>query len=594
LFLLVTSAALAVTPPSSTVRREGSVQSSSGDPSGEAVEHGENNADGADPSPVTPDLVNLDDATGLPRTELDRSGAIELAQTVFEPSLMSASFPYGELEVEKFLSNRVARIAPGDQPVLPGTTDPSDTEALVPAAERTMLLDSALPLRTKDSSGEESPVDLTLERSDGSLVASNPLVEVAIPDELGEGVELPESGISLEFPDAPEGLAPSTLNEAAAFYPNVAEDTDLVVVPVPAGVETYSQVRSQGAPRSETFHLSLPDGVNLRSDDAGGIEGVSESGERFLEIPAPMSIDASGAEVPTTAEFSGDSVTVSITPDASTAWPVLVDPSFLVESYGGGIPFIPQEVGQSRCIGGCSTPEGWEEEIFSQSAQLGNTAYNAEFGAGLWISPGGADPRAGDHTNWRWTIPRYWETPKPTTYISRAVLTNLSWSPLWGARESPFLYAGIRSPVGWMSFLSQRGGAGYGLPAYTYEFRNPAPGDGLTESDIGVKELTVGLYAHENLNDSENVGTVHVEGALVEIGEPPGVSPAFGSLTAPEVWMDQSALPIEIVVSDSGLGIYQIHVNDKTGPSLPSWTTGNSCTGLVYSACPRTWDSRFH
>ena len=54
-------------------------------------------------------------AEGTPHQNLDRLEAIELTQGVFEPVLQSPAGPFHELQVEKFLSDNIAVIGPGDQ-----------------------------------------------------------------------------------------------------------------------------------------------------------------------------------------------------------------------------------------------------------------------------------------------------------------------------------------------------------------------------------------------------------------------------------------------------------------------------------------------
>ena len=83
--------------------------------------------------------------------------------------------------------------------------------------------------------------------------AAAALVEVAIPQELGEGIELPGPGLTIELAGAPEERASSVIDQSIGFLPNVATDTDLAVAPTPTGVETLTQLRSSDAPHVETF-----------------------------------------------------------------------------------------------------------------------------------------------------------------------------------------------------------------------------------------------------------------------------------------------------------------------------------------------------
>jgi hypothetical protein len=169
-------------------------------------------------------------AESLPHTELDRGEAEDLLVSVFPTTTEDPGDIYSEVEPEAFHSDYVAVIAPES----PGG----------PAG----LLTSLLPLRTEDADGTKEPVDLSLEGgTQGELQPLNPLVDVTIPPTAAGEIELPEVGVGVE-PVTPEGeRSASTIEGAAAFYPNVAEDSDLLVVPSATGFETFTQMRSAAA-----------------------------------------------------------------------------------------------------------------------------------------------------------------------------------------------------------------------------------------------------------------------------------------------------------------------------------------------------------
>src|SRR5262249_47250072 len=93
--------------------------------------------------------------------------------------------------------------------------------------------------------------------------------------------------------------------------------------------------RSVDAPRSQTFHLSLPAGTELVEADQGGAE-VVHGDETLLKVLSPTAIDASGDSVPVSMEVSGDSLTVTASPKAGAAYPILVDPMYEGFSWRNG------------------------------------------------------------------------------------------------------------------------------------------------------------------------------------------------------------------------------------------------------------------
>src|SRR5690242_8694425 len=218
-------------------------------------------------------------AEELPHSDLGRAEAEELLTAVFPTALEEPAGIFNGLEVEEFHSDHVAVIAPPEPSASPG------------------LLSSLLPLRTEDGEGTKEPVDLELEHAEGELEPSNPLVEVGIPANLGEGITLPEAGIGIDLVGSGGERSASTIGSEAAFYPNVATDTDLSVVPTPTGVETFTQLRSPQAPQTQTFHLDLPAGAQLQANPEGGAS-VTREGESLLAIQPPSAIDAEGRTVP--------------------------------------------------------------------------------------------------------------------------------------------------------------------------------------------------------------------------------------------------------------------------------------------------------
>src|SRR5262249_14391939 len=164
---------------------------------------------------------------------LERAEALGLAEAVFEPELENPGVVDG-LEPEKYLSN-YAVVA-----LASSLSEASGSAAESLAAEdpgQPVLVESMLPLRTENAAGDEEPVDLSLERSEGELQPQNPLTEVEIPNELGEGVSLPEQEVAITVAGAPEGRVPTDAEGEFAFYPEVAENSDLIVTPIARGVE---------------------------------------------------------------------------------------------------------------------------------------------------------------------------------------------------------------------------------------------------------------------------------------------------------------------------------------------------------------------
>ena len=261
-----------------------------------------------------PVMTNPAAAEGVTRAGLTRDEALELLEGVFEPELAAPGGIFDDLEVQEFLAPNVAVVAQGNKPQPTGGA--AETQG-----EGNALLESTIPLRVETPSGNGEAVDLDLERAEGELRSANPLVDVGIPQELGEGIDLPAAAIHIDLVGAPPERSPTIINGSVAGFPNVAEDTDFAIAPTPTGFETLTQLRTAQAPHSETYQLSLPEGATLAKEGEGAV--VTREGKPLLGVAPPTAIDAAGAPVATSLSVSGDSLTVTVSPDQSAQLPIL-------------------------------------------------------------------------------------------------------------------------------------------------------------------------------------------------------------------------------------------------------------------------------
>ncbi len=211
-------------------------------------------AAGAEEAAEPRSLVDTEAAEEMQLRNLDREGASELVESVFGPVLESAVGHFDDLQVDHFLADNVAVLTPNQ----PEATSSNESEDDASEGASPILVDSTLPLRTENASGQVQPVDLGLEHHQGELQAANPLVDVAIPNELGEEIELPELGISIGVDGAPEEVSPSIVGESIALYPNVFEDTDFAVTPTPTGVEMLTHLRSASSDNADLYAQLAP------------------------------------------------------------------------------------------------------------------------------------------------------------------------------------------------------------------------------------------------------------------------------------------------------------------------------------------------
>lgn len=526
------------------------------------------------PSAEQGHLTDSQAANELPHRDLDREEAVELTEAVFDPILEDAVGPIQGLEVEKYLGNYAAIVpsASSDAPVEVNGGSSSDQPE--PGGEKSVLMESTLPLRTEGEDENQEPVDLSLESSGDSLEPKAALVDVELPQELGEGIRLPELGIEVRLPDAPEARGPSIINDTTAFYPNVATDTDFSVVPTPTGFETLTTLRTPQAPRSQTFQLNLPPEANLREVEGGA--QAERNGKTILKVLPPSAIDASGASVPVSLAVEGSSLVLTTSPSPDAVYPILVDPLF--ESYDW-----------------YAQPSNTWQDAWQETRNASGMEANRDT-SGLYLHARHEFPyKWGDQVNWWYSVPRLKAEEalgrQPTSFLQRMTVWHLAFVTEPGGLWSPYLLAGILGANGWAGKAGAPALWAYGGNGPT--FYGNAPGNGMLvefengepgKRDLTAKRGTVALASGESTPQSKTRRLAYFGAAFVEVGDEGKPSTANGSISS---WVNQTASsPITATAEDTGLGV------KKIGFDLPwkgpQWAT-NSCLGTVASPCPLTW-----
>jgi sugar lactone lactonase YvrE len=588
-------------------------------------------------------------AEDLPHQDLGRGEALELLQSVFEVQLEAPAGIFNDLDIQRFLTPNIA-VIPGTEPPTavstaakpevssaaeegegsepsplttmkeelraPSSNTSDEGEAGGPNAGQEMaqvqgatLLQSSIPLRAETSSGEPEAVDLDLEQANGELQPANPLVEVGIPQHLGEGIELPGVGVTIEVVGAPEDRSPSIVEGSVAFMPNIAPDTDLAVAPTPTGIETFTQLRSADSPLTQTYALQLPNGAALHATEDGGAVVVQEE-ETLLSIAPPSAIDATGTDVPVDLDVSGDSFTLATNPDESAQLPILVDPLIQTYEWANAKWWESGICSNSTKYEGpsfsCTNREEWGYEVIDKDGSLpsgvhvSNQAYSAAdpvpYGTtGLVLDSSRNSSgmlTTGDRGSTIYTVPRYFTDQskygeRPTSFISHMTLWNLDWNA-WSSSMSPYLFAGIWDPFkpGWVSYYSHEGLSGHSVHnmSWKYEFSN---GQSNTNAKVGYVSIQA-TSTGPNQNTEAYVGSASIQ--LSDL-----IVPTELSTSGPSTWVDKSTLPLTFSAKDSGLGVYSLTVSTEQlapgGAPLYSWKTRHGCIGVSGSPCPRIWKS---
>ncbi len=485
-------------------------------------------------------------------------------------------------EAAEAMPEAEARKDTGPPPKLPA--EPADAS----------LLDSTVPLEVEN--GEA--LDLSLEHHGGTLEPVAPLVSTRIPGALNEEIEFPNAGIAIEVADLATERSASISGGSVAFYPNVAEDTDLAISPTPNGVETMTQLRSRDSPDVSTYRFSLPPNAELVATDAGGAE-VRSGGELLLSIPAPSAIDATGEALPADLEVTDDTMTVTVDIAADASWPVLVDPLFqtyewAIKNTSGGICSNSfQPLGESSC----NNREEWGYDVVTTGSN-GQTPLHMQvdnydqYTPGITVKAHGAQNK-GDHGTVIYTVPRYFkETPRPRSFIKSLSLTSATWEA-YSPQASPYLFMGIWDATipGWVQAYQESSQTGHGNKNTAFVYNLADKYTGSTEYDREAKAAEITVNATETTGES--LAKVYVGAATVELGDEE--VPKAPEPTPQTQWVNQSAPPIAFTAVDYGLGVYAVSASteavDTQGNPVKTWKAAGGCIGVGDSACPQTWIS---
>jgi hypothetical protein len=256
----------------------------------------------------------------------------------------------------------------------------ANAEAVELPEEKHAVVESAAPIAMETSSGGEAPINLGLSEANGAFVPLASPVGVRIPQQLGAGIVLSGTGVSLapvEASGSPVGGSEGVVDGASVFYANTQTDTDTVVKPTSVGVETSSLLRSPLSPEQLTYRVGMPEGGRLAMDPKTGVGIVTVNGREVATILPPVAADAAGVSVPVSMSVKGALLTVDV--EGATAkyqYPIDVDPYFIYDSSIG-----LTGTGPSNWVFLTNNPAGWIDNVKASEIEI-TTAYKASFVAG--------------------------------------------------------------------------------------------------------------------------------------------------------------------------------------------------------------------
>jgi len=477
---------------------------------------------------------------------------------------------------------------------------------------RDALVESVLPLRSRDEAGSLRPVDLDLENRGGYFASDNPLVRARLNQRLEAGITLDDIGVSVVPQNAGAGGPSALLVSGKAFYANVATDSDFFVKPIPAGLETYWQLRSADSPEVLTLDFNLPAGVSLRTSvsDPAAIE-IVRGLHVLATLPPPAAYDADGAPIPV-AQTIADADTVSFGIShrgGDWAYPLLVDPG-IAENY------------QAWHDGTATDYSGWTRDgnlapdpqdppvsgdppwpVFNPLHgyfRITHTQADQLYGPGLYvIHPSASSPGVfskGDYGEWLYVAPgtsyvykadfQQWFNPSPTATASACAISGIYHKLPVPSFEPAGAY---RSDCGPAVVTDQKRLSCADPTGYP---DGPLP----CSSQVGVAGNLAFLGAWTYWTGSDSTKTFgkftsYAGSAAIYQSDRDDPTITGDSRTGLAVgWNRSGTDQASITTTDSGLGVKSVSVAVPQDGAAPATVTGtHGCTGDRRNRCPASW-----
>ncbi len=444
---------------------------------------------------------------------------------------------------------------------------------------KSVLVASTVPLRVRGGSGQLSPVSLSLKEESGVLAPRNPIVPVSISRDASRGVSLP-GGVSVIAAGA-SGSQPTVVGDRAV-WPGSSPDSDLLVEPLPLGVDVAWQLRSEHSPQENSlvFALAAGDSLQMSVSEPGSAE-VVRGGQRVLLVPPASAQQANGEPLAVSYTVSGDVLTTHVNLEGNVDFPVLLDPSLVVVGHYG-------EEGK-----------GWQNEFANTWHISENCACFAwgpfrGSGEGLWRSK--SPPWGESWGDW-------WVNPDEGAFVH---ITRVDVSGLTNTVSENTLEAGIYEAGSFnaggkgtytfntgsgpiekapLLFSQANGGAHEGKSVAFCAYGGNGKGAELCDEEIGGNGFAFGMYKQSA--GGTNTGTDGLESAQLRFIQS---TPPSASLEIVKRWFNsQREGSVTVHGEDMGTGIAEVAVSAE--PTTERTGSGHEIKEPQYHVVPGT--SRF-
>jgi hypothetical protein len=439
------------------------------------------------------------------------------------------------------------------------------------------LLEANIPVRVENEDGALKKVDLDLERETTGFEPENPIVDLEIPESSGEPIAIGDEGLAI----LPLGADHSggKLGEQNVFYPEVREDTDLLVAPIASGVELFDQLRSSASPEELGYRFSLPEGADLQLDGAGGA-GVVRSGEVIASVAPPSAVDARGTTVPVELEVSGETLTLAVPHrDKGFTYPILVDPAI---SEGWERSWYSGEFLQALDTPGVWRWSGDSEMRYylADTRCLKGSRLCSPSGRGLFVKALDGWIPANTYQQWYYTVPGG-TTFIPSIYPESSVVVNQ-----FHRDNNDCFYNQVPEPHDYAGTFNSN-------QQYTSLHENRAQFYGNATIYDKAKGVAIGLSTRGQGVNLPCDRDIMVGGVAIRLDDPE--NPTLTSVTGfPSGWVKAGqSFTITANIYDPGLGVQNVGVYPRGRPDIFHVSQSSECSGTKVNPCPYSRSAQF-
>jgi hypothetical protein len=468
----------------------------------------------------------------------------------------------------------------------------SPRAALVERDGRESVAVASAPVAAADADGKLRAVDLAIERRGADFSLKRPAVGLKLPGRADGLIGFGSGDLTIE-PLVGAGSAEALISTGALFYADAGgKGVDLIVKPIPGGMETFYQLRE--ATRRRIALRVGGRGINLARRADGGVDIIRDEATVATVAP-PAAHDAEGTRVPVAYSTAGNSIVLDVD-TSGFALPVLVDPT-ITEEYlywdqgtsvdFGGWQFFTSTAYLTGTTGTTypSPYPGWGRGMYLYTTEAYRTTQSAQFTAGQW-GEYRFDPQGAGYV-------------ESLFYNGLSNYYNQNGYPLAGQAEA-CSQIGMYSPAlgrfeDKQVWTSDHGSGVMRTHEYCTHRNHQA------ESHTGTPGTstagTPGNYAvfKADIRQSGRTGpfSLYFSGGVLYLGD--ADYPTFASTSHANIgydtWSPGQSDTITIKASDAGLGMKYLDLWNGGGTDpVPSYSSDgqgiSTCAGKRYAMCP--------